>query len=424
MAASHREWEDGMAAGGAVSAAAGWQDYDPHGWQDYKEPSVESPIPLPAIAKPHIDVEPESIRGFVNRVTGHPDYKPTPISTIAKRTALGIGKDFYNTSAPNLASQAVRHFTGKSIPYLPASSLEETLRSAQNIGLTMLTGEPEAEAAGATGEASAASRFPAVTQEVGPRELWGLPRGGQAEALKTIPARTPTPSAALSNIPVPSDIPRLRPINVREPGEIPPTMIRPRAVSPYAPVEPIPARPGLQLRGEVAPAEVPAMAGSAEGAARDTALFQQARQELGPQASIGQIAQRAQQLKTGSTPEVTPPSAGWYPPRATVQWPPVESGADDLGESRFIQENIRDQAAGELNGLRRIGNEEAYFRNTRQPTPKSVLNGNIKPVKYTATHGVKASGSKYPAVDSGSEEDLTPTLRESLKIAMRKKTRN
>jgi hypothetical protein len=51
------------------------------------------------------------------------------------------------------------------------------------------------------------------------------------------------------------------PINVKTPGEIPPYVPRPRAVSPYAPAEPIPGRSGLQLSGEIAkPEPMPAPA--------------------------------------------------------------------------------------------------------------------------------------------------------------------
>lgn len=48
------------------------------------------------------------------------------------------------------------------------------------------------------------------------------------------------------------EAPPVRPINVRGPGEIAPLMVRPRAFT-ARPAEPLPSRPGLMLRGETAP---------------------------------------------------------------------------------------------------------------------------------------------------------------------------
>jgi hypothetical protein len=70
------------------------------------------------------------------------------------------------------------------------------------------------------------------------------------------------------------------------PGSVSPEVVRP-------PAQPIPPRSGLALP----PAQT---AGSAAGAASDTALFQQARADLGPSASLSDVAQRAQALKTGA----------------------------------------------------------------------------------------------------------------------------
>ena len=54
-----------------------------------------------------------------------------------------------------------------------------------------------------------------------------------------------------------------------------------------------------EMEGTVKPP--PTTAGTAEGAANDTALFKQAREELGPTARVGEIAQRAQELKDAQT---------------------------------------------------------------------------------------------------------------------------
>lgn len=89
--------------------------------------------------------------------------------------------------------------------------------------------------------------------------------------------------------------------------------------TPSYPGAPLPAKPpqevlnaaALRTGGKAAPnpsaalgtikvnTEVPEIAGSAEAASRDTSLFQQASDELGPKASLSDIAQRAQELKTG-----------------------------------------------------------------------------------------------------------------------------
>lgn len=47
------------------------------------------------------------------------------------------------------------------------------------------------------------------------------------------------------------------------------------------------------------------MVGTEEGAARDTALFQQAREELGPKATVSDVAKRAQELKTAPAGDLT-----------------------------------------------------------------------------------------------------------------------
>jgi hypothetical protein len=94
-------------------------------------------------------------------------------------------------------------------------------------------------------------------------------------------------------------------------GTVPPTTMG----APMGTVRTTPTGAGGTVVGEAAapvveavskpktPAKTPATAkpttvGTAAGAANDTALFQQARSELGPNASISDVARRAQELKT------------------------------------------------------------------------------------------------------------------------------
>src|SRR5207248_983557 len=120
-----------MAAGVAVSAGAGWQDYAPQSnqeWQDYREPSVESPIAPPAIAKPTTDVQPESIAGFVNRVTGHPDYKVQPITP--QSIGQGVAHDARVMVLVGYQAMAKGLTGGKSAPLGQPPSREEFLNSS------------------------------------------------------------------------------------------------------------------------------------------------------------------------------------------------------------------------------------------------------------------------------------------------------
>ena len=106
---------------------------------------LRQPISPPGLPKPKIDMQPESFSGFVNRITGHPDFQPTPLSTVAKRVLMNTGRDVYNLTPMNLASMATRHFTGKPIPHVPAATPQELSDSARNIGLAGITAEPEME---------------------------------------------------------------------------------------------------------------------------------------------------------------------------------------------------------------------------------------------------------------------------------------
>ena len=107
--------------------------------------AVRSPISPPGVPRPQVNMQPESASGFVNRITGHPDFQSTSLSTVGKRVLMDTGRDVYNLSPVNLASMATRHFTGKAIPHVPAATPQELTDSARNIGLAAITAEPEIE---------------------------------------------------------------------------------------------------------------------------------------------------------------------------------------------------------------------------------------------------------------------------------------
>ncbi len=85
-----------------------------------------------------------------------------------------------------------------------------------------------------------------------------------------------------------------------------------------------------------------------------------------------------------------------------TRWPEPGTPAD-IAETKSLQEQVRDSAYRERMNLLRTGTEEGYFKNTRQRTPKSEL---------------------ARKVSVPNDEDWMPILRESLKLAMRKKTGN
>ena len=128
--------------------------------------AVQSPISPPGVPRPQVNMQPESGSGFVNRITGHPDFQPTPLSTVGKRVLMNTGRDVYNLSPVNLASMAARHFTGKPIPHVPTSTPQELTDSARNIGLTALTAEPEMELGEGAIEGTAESQPARLIEQV------------------------------------------------------------------------------------------------------------------------------------------------------------------------------------------------------------------------------------------------------------------
>jgi hypothetical protein len=133
-----------MAAGASMSAGAGWQDYTPQsnqGWQDYREPSVESPIAPPSNAAPY-SVQPESSADFVNRVTGHPEYKVQPITP--KSIAQGVAHDARVMVVGGYQAMAKGMAGGKPILGQPPTA-DEFIKSGANVATGMILGAPETE---------------------------------------------------------------------------------------------------------------------------------------------------------------------------------------------------------------------------------------------------------------------------------------
>ncbi|MBV9179872.1 MAG: hypothetical protein JO356_01055 [Acidobacteria bacterium] len=126
---------------------------------------------------------------------------------------------------------------------------------------------------------------------------------------------------------------------------------------------------------------------------------------------------RAAQPSPVEAPAPTPQAQlPWMPPKAQMQFSPgkgpLPGSAEDIAETAQIQDQVRNQAEGESEALRRQGEAEGWARNTRARTPKSVLTGTAdRPVKYTKTPGVRSGGTDSQASGSG---DLTDVLQRSV----------
>ena len=143
----------------------------------------------------------------------------------------------------------------------------------------------------------------------------------QSEALRTVPTpvREPEPqAAALKRLKAPE-----------------------RAITPEVVAEAKAAREPEAAK----PVEV---GGTKEGAERDTALFQQARKELGPDASMSDVAKRAQELKTGKIPTVERREA----PERRVR---AEGLPEGVAEERRVTERRAPMSSVELEKAIREG---------------------------------------------------------------------
>lgn len=108
---------------------------------DFKpESPVQSPIAPPPNAAPY-SVQPESVSGFINRVTGHPDYQAQQITP--KSVALGAVQDAKTLGVGGLQSM-VKGISGKPLLGQPPST-EQTIKAGVNVGTGMLLGGMESE---------------------------------------------------------------------------------------------------------------------------------------------------------------------------------------------------------------------------------------------------------------------------------------
>lgn len=148
------------------------------------------------------------------------------------------------------------------------------------------------------------------------------------------------------------------------------------------------------------------------------------------------------QQQAAPPPPVTPPfvrqSARWTPPTATVQWPKPGS-AEDLAETKQIQDTVRNSAEQEQDALLRLGNQERYPTSTKgeltgsenapvklTKTPSaSTIKPNLKnpaPAKppYYLTGGAKQiPGNAAPA--PAQSEDLTEEWQKNLDFLKKRK---
>lgn len=166
----------------------------------------------------------------------------------------------------------------------------------------------------------------------------------------------------------------------------------------------------------------PETVGTPEGAARDTKLFQQAKQELGKDASVSEVAQRAQELKTSPYTTDAPDIRGKNAMRTRA----------DLLEDKSIQESVRNAADMEqLQRLRAARRE--YQAPTKQELEVKANEAQGKetveaPVKLTKTPGVNALKSRAGEPPAGTispgDQDMTAALQKSVEQATSKKPEN
>lgn len=191
----------------------------------------------------------------------------------------------------------------------------------------------------------------------------------------------------------PAEIP---PINVKGPGEIPPTMIRPRAYYGGQPPAPIPPRQGLQLRGEVARPEIPPVYPGAN-LPEHPGEFPGAPLPAAPPAEV----LKAKSLATG--PQSPPPPAGAPLGKIPLR-PPSYGGYGEAMNDSVVEDSVRAQAEGRDNQeLDQLARERMDARMSRNVHPEVAPPPDVKPT---------ASAPK-PAETSGATPDQKPFLRKA-----------
>ena len=143
-----------------------------------------------------------------------------------------------------------------------------------------------------------------------------------------------------------------------------------------------------------------------------------------PASALGRIplppAVEATQPVASHAPTViiAPPRAE-YPPAAPViiQRGPLPGSPEDILETRSIQEEVRDRAEGEDRSRLSAAKKEWFARNQPGSTKGELTGTADKPVRYTKTPGVKIAAPPSGTVVPQPDEDLTPLLKKSVKMA-------
>ena len=141
-----------------------------------------------------------------------------------------------------------------------------------------------------------------------------------------------------------------------------------------------------------------------------------------PEPSAPRAQAPAPQVEATATTTQLP----WVPPKVKMQFAPKEGplagSPEDIAETNQIQDQVRSQAEGESEALRRQGEAEGWARNTRTRTPKGVLTGTAnQPVKYTKTPGVRSPGTAAPQAPDSASDDLTEQWQRNLDYIKGKK---
>lgn len=154
--------------------------------------------------------------------------------------------------------------------------------------------------------------------------------------------------------------------------------------------------------GSQGAAAAPERAGTEEGAKRDTELFQQAKAELGEGASISQIAQRAQELKTAGK-EYAGPERREQPrtlltgkdlvdaiaSRKPMQTPfdVTEGGMDTLKADKNMPKSPAEELADLKSKAKELGLDPEGYGNLNKPARRQALENAVK----NAQEGLKPS---------------------------------
>jgi len=303
-------------------------------------------------------------------------------------------KAFGNTYPVRVGKLMYHTFTGQRQPGEGEGIAEDALRDFALAG----AGAPEME-----GEAPAAriARPPAPT---GPRSLWGVPRGAQSAGLGELPVRPPvaTPES-LGRVPVATERPIARPMNVRGPGEIAPEMPRPRAFYGGPKPEPIPPRSGLQLSGEVeAPSRIETTPKHV-GEVLDNSLN---ASPLKGNVSLRNQIPRAEPVSQ-SKAESSVIREHRYDPEArelhvtTKSNPPVT----------YVYGDVDADQAGIMQNATSKGKAWAEFKKGGSPLVAKIVNGQRIPVRPVIAAGDLENADVRIARPN---EDLTPILKKSV----------